>query len=138
MAAIALAAAPTLATACGSHATGAPHGHAIHVIECDFTIHAPRRVPAGDAVLLVSNGGPSEHELLVVRWQAGLLPMSFGQTVVDERALRRSGALVAAVDAVPAHGAGRIRLRLAPGRYLLFCNMAGHYLSGMSAVVEVG
>jgi uncharacterized cupredoxin-like copper-binding protein len=30
-----------------------------------------------------------------------------------------------------------LRLRLAPGRYVLFCNMAGHYLGGMQAQLVV-
>jgi uncharacterized cupredoxin-like copper-binding protein len=29
-------------------------------------------------------------------------------------------------------------LRLRPGRYEIFCNMAGHYMSGMHAVLLVG
>ena len=28
-------------------------------------------------------------------------------------------------------------LDLAPGKYLLFCNVAGHYMAGMWATVEV-
>ena len=29
-------------------------------------------------------------------------------------------------------------LRLAPGHYVLFCNLEGHYLGGMHASIEVG
>ena len=31
-----------------------------------------------------------------------------------------------------------LTLRLRPGRYEIFCNMAGHYMGGMHAVVLVG
>jgi uncharacterized cupredoxin-like copper-binding protein len=30
-----------------------------------------------------------------------------------------------------------LRLHLAPGRYVFFCNMAGHFLGGMHAEVVV-
>jgi uncharacterized cupredoxin-like copper-binding protein len=30
-----------------------------------------------------------------------------------------------------------VQVHLVPGRYVLFCNMAGHYLSGMHARVVV-
>jgi uncharacterized cupredoxin-like copper-binding protein len=34
-------------------------------------------------------------------------------------------------------GVHTLRVNLKPGRYELFCNMAGHYLAGMEAGFEV-
>ena len=31
----------------------------------------------------------------------------------------------------------KLRLHLAPGRYVLFCNMSGHYLGGMHTELVV-
>jgi len=52
---------------------------------------------------------------------------------VDEEALHAIGT----VEGVDPHGVRRVRLHLAPGRYELFCNMAGHFMAGMHGELVV-
>ena len=44
---------------------------------------------------------------------------------------------VGELNEVAAGTVGTLPLTLAPGRYVFFCNMDGHYLGGMHAVLEV-
>ena len=107
----------------------------LKVSERDFRIKAPGEVRAGEFRLQVTNEGPDTHELLVVRLDKARLPLRPDGLTVDEAALASS-------TAVTLEGAERGERReapvhLAPGRYVLFCNMAGHYLGGMHTVVSV-
>jgi uncharacterized cupredoxin-like copper-binding protein len=116
----------------GSAAPGAP---VARVTERDFAIAAPRRLAAGKVVLQVKNAGPDTHELLLVRANGRPLPLRPDNLTVDEQRLkpRTIGTLE---DVRP----GTVRtwdLQLPPGRYVLFCNMSGHYLGGMHRVLVV-
>jgi uncharacterized cupredoxin-like copper-binding protein len=103
------------------------------VTERDFRITVtPARVRAGDVRLLVRNKGPETHELIIVR--AGQnLPLRTDGLTVNEEALATTGA----VEGQSPGAVHELRLRLKPGRYELFCNMAGHYLGGMRAELVV-
>jgi uncharacterized cupredoxin-like copper-binding protein len=107
----------------------------LKVSERDFRIKAPREVRAGDVRLQATNEGPDTHELLVVRFAKGRLPLRSDALTVDEDAL---ASVTATTIEGFERGQGReARIHLAPGRYVLFCNMAGHYLGGMHATVIV-
>src|SRR4051795_11042171 len=58
------------------------------VIEEDFHITAPDVVRAGRVRLQVTNSGPDDHELIVVRRTDGELPMRADGLTVDEKAIR--------------------------------------------------
>jgi uncharacterized cupredoxin-like copper-binding protein len=105
------------------------------VRESDFAIRAARRVSAGDVVLRVRNRGPDEHELIVLRASRPRLPFRSDGFTVDEEALQRSEA--GALEPGEPGTVRALRLRLTPGRYVLLCNMAGHYLGGMRADLVV-
>jgi len=93
----------------------APHS-LIRVSERDFRIVVtPGHIPAGEAELVVTNHGLD-----------GL--------TVEEEALHA----VATVEGVDPKHVRRVRLHLAPGRYELFCNMAGHFMAGMHGDLVVG
>jgi hypothetical protein len=80
--------------------------------------------------LVVENKGPDTHELLVARTSAPL-PLRADGITVDEEALEP-----VTVDEVEGEARGHVfvaQFKLRPGRYELFCNMAGHYLGGMRA-----
>jgi hypothetical protein len=106
----------------------------VNVTERDFRISAPRRLPAGEVNLSVTNRGPDAHELIVVRKRAGQLPIrSDGLTVDEEKiAPEEAGALEPSDPTVRG-----LKLHLRPGTYVLFCNMAGHYRAGMHRTVVV-
>ena len=114
-----------------------PAVRVVHITERDFHIAAPRRIAPGRVRLEVVNDGPDLHELIVVRDPAAArLPMRADGLTVDEDALapEEMGSLE---PGTPGSARG-LTLRLRPGRYEVFCNMAGHYLSGMHAVLLVG
>jgi uncharacterized cupredoxin-like copper-binding protein len=102
------------------------------VSERDFHISAPKRVPAGELRLSVRNKGPDSHELILVRLHGTRLPLRSDGFTVDEEALTRS--IVDALEPGEPGTTRELRVHLTPGRYELLCNMAGHYLGGMSAV----
>jgi uncharacterized cupredoxin-like copper-binding protein len=120
--------------------TGCTHetsrGTPVDVTLKDFSITPTQQtVPAGDVVLRVANQAPVTHEFVVVRTDlpADGLPIGPDGLSVNEEWLSAMGELgeVAATDA------GTLPLTLPPGRYVFFCNLEGHYLGGMHAVLEV-
>jgi uncharacterized cupredoxin-like copper-binding protein len=124
-----------LAAGCaGSQALSAA-GTVIQVNERDFAISAPRHVAAGTVTLRVKNQGPDAHELIVVRSRNGRLPFRGDDLTVDEDAVER--ATLGALEPGAPGGSRELHLHLRPGRYVLFCNMSGHYLGGMRSVLEV-
>jgi uncharacterized cupredoxin-like copper-binding protein len=123
-------------SACSTGSTTArDDGALVRVTARDFHIKvSPARVRAGDVRLVVRNKGPDTHELLIVR--AGRrLPLRSDGLTVDEEKLEP--VTVATVEGEPPDAVEVLRLKLRPGRYELFCNMAGHYLGGMRARLVV-
>jgi uncharacterized cupredoxin-like copper-binding protein len=109
-------------------------GQVVQIRERDFRIAVqPKRVRAGEILFVLKNDGPVEHELIVVRGRRTHLPLRADELTIDEEALREASV----IEAVGPGNVGRLRLHLAPGRYQLFCNMAGHYLAGMHAELVV-
>jgi uncharacterized cupredoxin-like copper-binding protein len=111
-------------------------GPPLHVKIKDFKVQpALTSVDTGLVTLSVWNEGPSTHEFVVVRSDrsADQLPIAADGISVDEDA-------VVPVDELGEIGAktrGILSLSLPPGRYVLFCNLEGHYLAGMHAPLEV-
>jgi len=109
---------------------------AVPVTERDFKISlAPVRLKAGEVDLAVHNEGPENHELIVVHDHGGALPMRGDGVTVNEEKLEP--ATVGGLEPGSAGAVRHLRLRLQPGRYQLFCNMAGHYMGGMHTELVV-
>jgi uncharacterized cupredoxin-like copper-binding protein len=109
----------------------------VRVHERDFQIVVkPARVRAGTVQLVVSNNGPDTHELLIVRSSGrGGLPLRSDGLTIDEAAV--DGSTVATMEGKGPGTSEQLLVHLKPGRYELFCNMAGHYLGGMHAELVV-
>lgn len=77
------------------------------------------------------NAGPDTHEVLIVRTSlpGGDLPLRSDGITVNEELLKPD--IVGSIDFVPPGGTKATTLRVRPGRYVLLCNMSGHYLAGM-------
>lgn len=108
----------------------------MRVTEGDFHISVtPTRVSAGTLVLTVHNRGPENHEFIVVRLGDAPIPLRADGITVDEDALKPAtiGSLVPGAPGT----IRQLRLRVTPGRYELFCNMAGHFLGGMHTELTV-
>lgn len=112
-------------------------GNPVSLTMQDFRISAVgRRVPAGTVRLEVHNKGPSTHELVVVRTRlpAGGLPVGGDGISVNE-----DSPLIEAIGELPDVPLGESQtlvVDLSPGRYVLICNLEGHYLGGMHLVLE--
>jgi uncharacterized cupredoxin-like copper-binding protein len=114
-------------------AAGAP---SVRVQERDFRITLkPARVHAGTVRLVLHNKGPDTHELLIVRSSSADLPLRTDGLTVNEAAVDR--ATVGVIEGKGPDSTEDLILHLKPGRYELFCNMAGHYLGGMHAELVV-
>lgn len=126
-----------VATACSASArTAHPVRTVVRVSERDFHISAtPSHFAPGNVLLVVRNHGPDTHELIVVRSHSRL-PLRLDGLTVDEDAL--SALTVASLDGAGPRSNRKLQLHLAPGRYELFCNMAGHFMAGMHAELVVG
>jgi uncharacterized cupredoxin-like copper-binding protein len=124
-----------LVSGCGSAQNVTGTAHVVGVTEKDFKISAPKTIAAGDVVLSSRNEGPDEHELIVARVGALGLPLRTDGLTLNEEALERDEAGVLEPGAPGSVRA--LRVKLTPGRYVFFCNMAGHYLGGMHAEVVV-
>ena len=75
------------------------------------------------------------HEVQVARITGETQVLTYDQSrnKVDTEGLEVLGSVA---EIMPNKSASLI-LDLAPGKYLLFCNVAGHYMAGMWATVEV-
>jgi hypothetical protein len=119
----------------GSGGVAGAQGSEIRVTERDFSIRAPKVVDAGDVVFRVENRGPDAHELLVVRAQRLALPLRSDGLTVNEEGLQRQ--IVGSLEAGEPNVVRDLSVQLKPGRYVLFCNMSGHYMGGMHAMLVV-
>jgi len=133
--AIVFSALPLLAS-CGGGKSAHAGGPTVAVKESDFKISMPGRLSAGTHVLAVHNDGPVDHELIAIRLGHGALPLRQDGVTLNEDALEPAEA--GALEPGAPGATRKVTLRLKPGRYEFVCNMAGHYLSGMHRIVQVG
>jgi uncharacterized cupredoxin-like copper-binding protein len=111
-------------------------GQVVRVNERDFEIAAsPKQVSAGTVTFESENHGPDAHELIVVRLHGAPLPFRSDGMTVSEEALK--GAIVGALEPGAPGSMRRLEVHLGRGRYVLLCNMSGHYMGGMHTVVVV-
>jgi hypothetical protein len=134
--ALALAAiAVTLLGSTASRAATREDARQVPITERDFSILAPRVLSPGTVSLRVRNAGPDTHELLVVRADGSRLPLRSDGLTVDEKVLEPQ--ILGTLDPGAPDDVRTLRVHLSPGRYVLFCNMAGHYLGGMHRTLVV-
>lgn len=133
-----LCAVAVAASGCGlsGKASAQPSTRVVAVTEKDFHISAPKQLPSGRATFDVNNNGPDAHELIVARVGGGApLPLRPDGLTVDEE--RIQAATLGKLEPHVPHSERRLTVDLTPGRYVLFCNMYGHYRGGMHAELVV-
>lgn len=87
---------------------------------------------AGSVAISAPNVGQVEHELVLFKTDddPASLPVSGGE--VDEGALEEQGAQNAGeIEEVLPGQTKEATIKLAPGRYVMFCNLPAHYEQGM-------
>jgi uncharacterized cupredoxin-like copper-binding protein len=116
----------------------APLGTTVNVLLEDFKVRPDAAVvPAGTVSFRILNQGPTAHEVIVVRTDraAGKLPLQRDGLTVNEDA---SGIEVLdEVEGLDIDDRQTLVLGLAPGHYVMYCNLEGHYLGGMYAALTV-
>lgn len=88
-------------------------------------------VRSGQITFVVRNAGSMPHEFVVLRSdrRPGRLPIKGGKAVETGR----RGEL----SQIASGTSRRLTLRLRPGRYVLLCNLVGHYQAGQFAALRV-
>ena len=126
-----------VAAAC-SRGDATPRGTLVGVHLKDFSLTTKTlTAPAGYVTFRITNAGPSTHEFVVDRTDvaADALPLrADGFTInEDSKKLHAAGEL----GEVRLDATRDLTLDLAPGRYVMYCNLEGHYRGGMYAMLEV-
>jgi uncharacterized cupredoxin-like copper-binding protein len=128
--------AAALVAGCGGVPRVASTGRVIDVTERDFRISvSPRVVQPGSVVFRATNRGPDAHELIIARVRDAKLPLRSDGLTVSEEKLEK--ATVGVLEPGDPNTVREIRAKLRPGRYVLFCNMSGHFMGGMRADLVV-
>jgi uncharacterized cupredoxin-like copper-binding protein len=140
LAAVVLAAVLAVALTASRRASARTDGPTVAVTERDFHIATDASVVhAGAVTLRIHNAGPDQHELIVLPLHhgeaPGALPLRPDGFTVDEEALQSQEP--GAIDPQRPGGTEDLTVHLVPGRYVLFCNMSGHYMAGMHRLLEV-
>ncbi len=120
-------------TSSNSTSTG---GKQVNVAIKEWSVSAsPTSVAAGSVTFSAKNNGTMNHELDVFKTDLaeGALPLS--GTVVNEMAsaVTKKGEIAE----FAAGTTGTVTLDLAPGKYVLICNLPGHYQQGIHMAFTV-
>jgi uncharacterized cupredoxin-like copper-binding protein len=111
-------------------------GTTIAITEKDFSIAAdPGSAPAGAVTFQVTNEGPSVHEFVVFKTDLAedALPVDGG--TVDEESSELTA--VDEIEDIAVGSSPTLDVDLDSGAYVLICNVAGHYESGMHTAFTV-
>jgi uncharacterized cupredoxin-like copper-binding protein len=122
-----------LLAGCAGSGDARANGPVVDVVTKDFVLEVPSHVPAGNVTFRMHNEGPDDHELIVVR-APGELPIRRDGVTIDEDKLE--DATVVVLEPVEPGTTHDVHVNMPRGRYELFCNMSGHFMGGMHAVVE--
>jgi uncharacterized cupredoxin-like copper-binding protein len=125
---------------CGARSTAATARPAttVGIVLQDFKIvPGATRVAAGRVTFDVSNNGPATHEFNVDRTNlaADSLPIDSTGLQLDSASsqLQHQGS----IESLDLRASRRLSLDLKPGHYVFYCNLPGHYLSGMRVSLDV-
>lgn len=120
-----------MGTGMGMGMTGGAMHHATMGIDA-----VPQAMPAGEITFEVTNVSTNMvHEMVVAPVKNPNRPLPYDESAqkVDEDA---AGHLGEVAELEPGQS-GALRLTLKPGTYILYCNIAGHYVLGMWTLITV-
>ncbi|HXJ63771.1 MAG TPA: plastocyanin/azurin family copper-binding protein [Actinomycetota bacterium] len=119
----ALAAICLSTVACSS---GSSSGGKVDVGLKEFSISPnAQSVKAGDVTFDVTNDGTTQHEMVLIRTDDAPADLPFENGEASE-----TGS-VGEVAELNAGASGTLNVDVKPGRYVMICNLPGHYTAGM-------
>jgi uncharacterized cupredoxin-like copper-binding protein len=131
--ACALAAVAAVVTAC----SGGKTGGAVAVTLSEYAVAAdPQTVAPGRVAFTAKNAGQITHEMVVLRTDRVPDALATAEGKVDEDA---SGTVIGEIPEaqLPPGAESTLMVDLPAGRYVLFCNIPGHYQAGMRTQLTV-
>ena len=131
-------AAPVTTAAAPVTTAAAAAGGSIAVTEKEFSFAFATPLKAGANELAITNSGNFPHEVKIIKADS-FDALAKTSANVDEAAL--GAALVAKSDKVPGGGTAKLSVTLAPGKYVVICNVgsgaSNHALKGMHVDMTV-
>ena len=129
-------------TVTGSGAAGSePEAEVVmKLVDYDFELSKP--LTAGRYTIRIDNAGPQEHEVAIVKLDAGKEPMDFAKWG-EKQVGKAPGTLHGGVSGIMPGDKAFVEVDLAPGEYGLICFVPdskdgkGHYHHGMAKKVTV-
>lgn len=106
----------------------------LHVDLSDFKIVTDHpSIAAGHVVIGIRNHAAMLHELKVIKTDLApdQLPVDGATAKVNE------DGMVGGLENITGGGSRKLVVELTPGKYVLICNVAGHYQLGMRVGLEV-
>ena len=99
-------------------------GGAIDVSLVEWAIEAPTEYVAGDVTFTATNNGGFPHELVVIQGESyESLPLEEGGAVLEDEL--PTGALIGRTARFGGGASESLTVTLAPGNYVLVCNLGG-------------
>jgi len=117
---------PTVDNPSPASGGGGPEGVLVTLSEWRIETHVATAV-RGEVTFAVRNRGTIPHQLVVARTDLPLTELPMFGTIVDVRDVDVVGQL----DPFDPGGAQPLTVNVTRGRYVLFCNLPGHYAAGM-------
>ena len=96
----------------------------------------PKTVRRGPVTIKVTNlASQMIHEVIVARVPEGTAKLPYDQNAqrADEDSLQNFGS----VNEIDPNKTASLTLELKPGKYMLYCNLPGHYMAGMWTLIDV-
>ena len=97
---------------------------------------SPKQVRPGMVTFKVTNlASKIVHEVIVARLPDGTAKLPYDEQTmqVTENSLQAFGS----VNEIDPSRSASLTLTLKPGKYMLYCNLPGHYMAGMWTVIDV-
>ena len=123
---------------CASPSSAPKIDAVVRVTVRNFGIDVPSQVRAGLVQFDLAGAGPTMHEFNIVRTHLApsKLPLKPDGTV-DDLSPHPDFEHLAEREGIDTGDHATLTVRLIPGDYVVYCNMDGHYMAGMSAGFSV-
>ncbi|MDM9379481.1 cupredoxin domain-containing protein [Chlorogloeopsis sp. ULAP01] len=94
-------------------------------------------VPAGDVEFVVTNEGRLAHEMELIKTDLPIdkLPLTNGDRLDIDKAGKKIAEIEA--DELKSDTTKTLKVNLTPGKYLIVCNIPGHFQAGMRTILTV-